>query len=63
MKVEPVFIDRPVEVEKVVEKIVQVEKIVNKYIENPNNDKRSKSLEDDNLRLRDELNNVLKEIK
>ena len=44
MKVEPVFIDRPVEVEKVIEKIVHVEKVVNKYIENPNNDKRSKSL-------------------
>lgn len=31
------YIDRPVEVEKVVEKIVQVEKLVNKYVDNPGN--------------------------
>jgi hypothetical protein len=33
VKVEPVYIERPVEVERIVEKIVEVEKIVNKYIE------------------------------
>ena len=33
VKVEPVYIDRPVEVEKVVEKIVEVEKVVTKHIE------------------------------
>lgn len=42
VKVEAVYVDRPVEVEKVVEKIVEVEKVVKKYVDNPNSDKMTK---------------------
>ena len=31
--------DRPVEVEKIVEKVVEVEKVVKKYVDNPNSEK------------------------
>ena len=39
MRVEPVYIDRPVEVEKIVEKVVEVEKVVKKYVDSPNSEK------------------------
>lgn len=60
VRVEPVYIDRPVEVERVIEKIVQVKRIVNKIVESPNNDKRTKCLEEDNQKLREELNSLLR---
>ena len=60
VRVEPVYIDRPVEVERVVERVVEVEKIVTKHIEPTTF--RDEQLEQEVRQLQGEVERLVREV-